>query len=175
MLALKSIFFDQMKETSMNLQSMAQGAAAQLKDRKETISVAESSAGGIISAGLLSVPGASAYYAGGTVIYTKESRKIFLELPMDELKGLKPLTEEMAMVFARAVRDTMGSDWGIAELGVAGPGGTPYSKEVGISVMALAGPKEASETVITGHDDREKNMFEFSAKAFQLIERTLSS
>jgi nicotinamide-nucleotide amidase len=82
----------------MKLQSMAQGAAALLKERKETIAVAESSAGGVISAGLLSVPGASAYYAGGTVIYTKASRKVFLDLPMDELTGLKPLTEEMASV-----------------------------------------------------------------------------
>ena len=158
----------------MNLQSMAAGAATLLRERKETISVAESSAGGIISAGLLSVPGASAYYAGGTVIYTKASRKIFLELPMDELKGLKPLTGEMALVFARSIQRTMGSTWGIAELGVAGPGGTPYSDEVGISVIALAGPDEVNETVITGHDDREKNMFEFSSRAFQLIERTLA-
>ena len=140
----------------MNLQSMAEGAAKLLKERKETISVAESSAGGIISAGLLSVPGASAYYAGGTVIYTK------------------PLTGEMALVFARSIQRTMGSTWGIAELGVAGPGGTPYSDEVGISVIALAGPDEVSETVITGHDDREKNMFEFSSRAFQLIERALA-
>ena len=158
----------------MNLQSMAEGAAKLLKERKETISVAESSAGGIISAGLLSVPGASAYYSGGTVIYTKASRKIFLELPMDDLKGLKPLTGEMALVFARSIQRTMGSTWGIAELGVAGPGGTPYSDEVGISVIALAGPDEVSETVITGHDDREKNMFEFSSRAFQLIERALA-
>ncbi len=158
----------------MNLQIMAEGAAARLKARKETISVAESSAGGIISAGLLSVPGASAYYAGGTVIYTKASRKIFLELNMEELKGLKPLTGEMALFFARAIQRTMNSDWGIAELGVAGPGGTPYSDEVGISVIALAGPSEVSETIITGHDDREKNMFEFSSRAFQLIESTLA-
>jgi len=159
----------------MNLQLMATGAADLLKKQKQTISVAESSAGGLISAGLLSVPGASAYYAGGTVIYTKESRKVFLDLPMDQIKGLKPLTEEMAMVFARSIRESMGATWGIAELGVAGPGGTPYSKEVGISVIALAGPVEASETVITGHDDREKNMFEFAARALQLLERTLGS
>jgi PncC family amidohydrolase len=159
----------------MNLQSMAQGAAALLRERKETIAVAESSAGGIISAGLLSVPGASAYYSGGTVIYTKASRKVFLDLPMDELKGLKPLTPEMAMVFAHSIRNSMGSDWGLAELGVAGPGRTPYSEEVGISVIALAGPTDNSEVVVTGHDDREKNMFEFSARALQLIERTLSS
>ncbi len=159
----------------MNLQTMAAGAAALLKERKETISVAESSSGGIISAGLLSVPGASSYYAGGTVIYTKASRKVFLELPMDQLKGLKPLTGDMALVFARAIKQALDADWGIAELGVAGPGGTPYSKEVGISVIALAGPDEVSETVITGHDNREQNMFEFSTRAFQLIERTLAS
>lgn len=149
--------------------------AKMLTERGETIAVAESSTGGLISANLLMVPGASAYYAGGTVIYTKESRKIFLNLPMAKLKGLKPLTEDMAMVFAETVKQDLSADWGLAELGVAGPGGTPYSKEVGISVIALTGPASTSIIVRTGDNDREKNMHRFTEGAFSLIENTLMS
>lgn len=157
----------------MSLTTLASPAAERLKARKETIAIAESSTGGLISASLLAVPGASAYFLGGTVIYTRQSRKVFLELPMDELKGVKPLTEEIARIFAEAIRASLDATWGIAELGVAGPSGTPYSSEAGISVIAVAGPIVSSEKVVTGHNDREKNMHQFSERALSLLERTL--
>ena len=105
----------------MSLTTSAAPSAALLKSRKETVAIAESSTGGLISASLLAVPGASAYFLGGAVIYTRESRRIFMDLPMDKLKGVKPLTEEIARIFAESIRDTMGATWGVAELGVAGP------------------------------------------------------
>ncbi len=157
----------------MSLTTSANPVAELLKSRKETVAVAESSTGGLISASLLSVPGASSYYLGGTVIYTRESRKVFLELPMDKLKGVKPLTEDIAIIFAECIRDTLGSTWGIAELGVAGPSGTPYSNEAGISVIAVVGPVKASTTIRTGHNDREKNMHEFTDHALTLLANTL--
>lgn len=157
----------------MDIDSLRDSVAELLKDRRETIAVAESSTGGLISANLLAVPGASAYYFGGTVIYTKASRKVFLNLPMDKIKNLKPLTEDMAMVFAETIRQDLNATWGLAELGVAGPGITPYSKEAGISVIALAGPLSASTTIRTGHDDREKNMSQFVQGAFHLLISTL--
>jgi len=159
----------------MSLDLVRERVAVLLKERGETVAVAESSTGGLISANLLAVPGASAYFSGGTVIYTRESRKVFLNLPMDKLKGLKPLTEDMAMVFAETIQKDLKATWGIAELGVAGPGATPYSEEVGISVIALAGPKSASVTIRTGREAREENMFEFVLGAFKLLEHTLSS
>ena len=157
----------------MGLETPALPVAALLKSRRETVAVAESSTGGLIAASLLAVPGASAYFLGGTVIYTRESRKVFLNLPMDKLKGLKPLTEAMVRIFAETIRDDLGATWGIAELGVAGPGGTPYSAEVGISVIAVAGPIVSSETVRTGFDNREKNMHQFAERALLLLEETI--
>ncbi len=157
----------------MGLETQALPIAALLKSRRETVAVAESSAGGLIAASLLAVPGASAYFLGGAVIYTRESRKIFLKLPMERLKGLKPLTEEMTRIFAQTIRDDLGATWGIAELGVAGPGGTPYSNEVGISVIAVAGPVVSSEIVRTGIDNREKNMHQFTERALLLLEKTV--
>jgi len=160
-------------EHLLSLATVALPAADLLKARKETIAIAESSTGGLISASLLAVPGASAYFLGGTVIYTRQSRKIFLELPLDKLKGVKPLTEEIARIFAETIRLSMDATWGLAELGVAGPSATPYSKEAGISVIAVAGPIVTSEKVVTGHNNREQNMQQFSERALSLLEKTL--
>ena len=148
--------------------------SAALKARGETIAVAESTTGGLISAGLLSTPGASAYFLGGTVIYTRESRKTFLHASADQLQGVKPLSEEMALFFARAVRAELGATWGIAELGIAGPGGSVYGYEAGNSVIAVSGPIEAAVRINTDHDDRIRNMEEFTESAFELLKEVLA-
>ena len=150
-------------------------AAKLLTEHNHSISVAESSTGGLIAASLLSVPGASRYFMGGTVIYTVKSRQEFLDLDRERIKKLKPLTEEMALEFARAARAKLDTIWGIAELGVAGPGGTPYSDAIGISVIAISGPVDASVTIRTDSDDREGNMETFTDKALQLLVQTLDS
>ena len=152
----------------------ARSAAALLIEHKHTVSVAESSTGGLIAASLLSVPGASCYFIGGSVIYTLRSRRAFLDLDRERTKQLKPLTEEMALEFARAARAKLDTTWGIAELGVAGPGRTPYSEDTGISVIALSGPVEASVTVTTGSDDREENMRLSTDRALQLLVQTIA-
>ena len=160
---------------TMSRFSQYTGSAAKLLiELDHSISVAESSTGGLIAASLLSVPGASSYFMGGTVIYTIKSRLAFLDLDRERIKQLKPLTEEMALEFARAARAKLDTTWGIAELGVAGPGGTPYSDATGISVIALSGPVNASVTVKTQSNDREKNMKEFSDAALLLLAETLA-
>ena len=145
-----------------------------LKNTNSTIAVAESSTGGLISAALLSVPGASAYFLGGAVIYTRESRKQWVQIPREKLAGVKPMTEEMAMLFAEAAREKLGATWGISELGAAGPTGTPYGYDAGTSVIAISGPQNASTTVLTGISDREQNMELFTASALELLADTLT-
>ncbi len=144
-----------------------------LKARGETIAVAESTTGGLISARLLSMPGASAYFAGGTIIYTRLSRKVFLGASAEKLRGVKPLTEEMATFFARAVREKLSATWGIAELGLAGPTGSAYGYEAGNSVIAVSGPIEAATRIDTGHNDRARNMAEFAEGACRLLRDVL--
>ena len=144
---------------------MAKEISDVLKARKETIAVAESTTGGLISARLLSVPGASAYFMGGTIIYTRESRKVFLDATSEKLAGVKPLSEEMALFFARQVRKKLGATWGISELGLAGPTGSVYGYEAGNSVMAVSGPIESAIHINTGHNDRARNMEEFADAA----------
>jgi nicotinamide-nucleotide amidase len=140
-----------------------------LKARGETIAVAESTTGGLISARLLSMPGASAYFIGGTIIYTGISRKVFLDASAEKLHGVKPLSEEMAKFFAKQVREKLAATWGIAELGIAGPAGSIYGYEAGNSVIAVSGPIEAVVRVNTGHNDRIENMEEFADRACQLL------
>ena len=147
--------------------------AGLLIDRGDTVSVAESSTGGLISANLLSVPGASAYFQGGSVVYTLASRRAFLDLDRARVRELKPLTEEMVAEFARAAREKLDTTWGIAELGAAGPAGTPYGHGPGISVIAISGPCSISSTTRTSEDDRHSNMLAFTEAGLLLFRRAL--
>ena len=103
------------------LVTIAGAIATLLKERKETIAVAESSAGGLISAALLAIPGASAYFLGGGVIYTGAARRALLRVPDDAVKGIRSSTEAYALVKARSIRELMGTTWGLAETGATGP------------------------------------------------------
>src|SRR5712672_101881 len=104
----------------------AQKLGALLKDRHETIAIAESSAGGLISAALLSIPGASAYFLGGAVVYTRTARSALLDIPESALEGIRPSTEPYALLLARTARARFGSTWSIAETGATGPTGNRY-------------------------------------------------
>ena len=146
-----------------------------LIDRGDTVSVAESSTGGLISANLLSVPGASAYFQGGSVVYTLASRRAFLDLDCDRVREFKPLTEDMVAEFARAAREKLETTWGIAELGAAGPAGTPYGHGPGVSVIAISGPCSISSTTQTHDDDRNSNMLAFTEAGLLLFRRALQT
>ena len=147
--------------------------AERLKARQQTVAVAESSTAGLISASLLAVPGASAYFKGGSVVYTLESRRELLGIRRADVEGLEPLTEQMVLRFAEIARAQLDATWGIAELGVAGPAGARYGHPPGISVLAVVGPNDLSTTVTTGSDDREQNMWAFTAAAMQLFDAAL--
>src|SRR5271167_1310178 len=96
-----------------SLLPLAEKLGARLKARGETVSVAESSTAGLISAALLAVPGASSYYLGGAVVYTRQSRELLLGIPPSALEGIRPATEPYALLLARAVREKVSASWGI--------------------------------------------------------------
>ncbi len=147
--------------------------ASKLVASGQSVSVAESSTGGLIAANLLSVSGASNYFRGGSIIYTRESRHAFLDLDLVKLKGVKPLTEPMVAEFARAARIKLDATWGIAELGAAGPRATPYGHAPGTCVIGISGPVNASITVETFSENREENMVQFTEAALGLFNTTL--
>src|SRR5262245_44487062 len=94
---------------------LAEKIGARLKERGETIAVSESSTGGLISAALLAVPGASAYFLGGAVVYTSQARKALLGIGDKEMVGIRSASEAYAALGARTVRERHGATWGLAE------------------------------------------------------------
>ncbi|HLX79972.1 MAG TPA: CinA family protein [Burkholderiales bacterium] len=148
-------------------------AGALLKERKHTIAVAESSAGGLINAALVAVPGASAYYLGGAMVYTPKGRAVLLGIAKEELAGMRSASEPYAMLAARRVRANLGTTWGLGETGASGPSGNRYGDAPGHACIAVSGPVEAVITIETGSADREANMWEFARRALGLLESCL--
>ena len=154
---------------------IAERIAAILKARRQTIGVSESSTGGLISAALLAIPGASAYFLGGAVVYTRQSRAELLAVTEQELTGITPSTEAYALLFARKIRGKLATNWTVGETGTAGPTGSRYGHAAGHSCIAVIGPNgERSITVETGKSDRLDNMRVFSIAALDLLEKGLA-
>ena len=151
----------------------AEKAAALLKARHETIAVAESSAGGLITAALLAVPGASAYCVGGAVLYTRQAWHALRDFNQEMLGGARPATEEHALIRARIIRERFAADWGIGETGAAGPTGNRYGDPAGHVCLAVAGRLERAITLETGSRDRAANMHAFAAAALTLLAESL--
>jgi nicotinamide-nucleotide amidase len=157
-----------------DLEELGRVAADNLVAAGATVAVAESSTGGLISAALLAVPGASAYYRGGSVIYTLEARRELLGIRRADVEGLEPLTEAMTARFAARARHQLAATWAVAELGVAGPTPARYGHAPGISVLAVDGPRPMTRVIQTGSDDREANMWRFTAAALELLVEALT-
>jgi nicotinamide-nucleotide amidase len=155
---------------------LAEQVAMLLKQRRETIAVAESSSGGLLSAALLAVPGASAYFLGGAVVYTRDARKHLLAIPPEEVKGMRSASEPYALLLARTTRERFSSSWALAETGTAGPTGNPYGDAPGHCCLAISGTAgaEAAITLETGSADRVANMRAFARAGLELLERHLS-
>lgn len=154
---------------------LAEKIAALLIARSETVAVAESSTGGLISAALLAVPGASAYYRGGGVIYTPRARAALVNITREEMDGLRGATEPYAALLAGRARDLLATTWGLSETGATGPSGNRYGDAPGHSCMAVAGPRSVSITIETGSADRIANMRAFAHRALTLFADTVSA
>lgn len=152
---------------------LAEQVAILLKQRRETVSIAESSTGGLVSAALLAVPGTSAYFLGGAVVYTRKAREVLMNLPREAVAGIRSGSESYALLLARTASQRLSANWGLAETGAAGPTGTPYG-DAGHSCIAIAGMAEEAITIETGNADRLENMRAFAAAALELLQRHLS-
>ena len=156
-----------------SLTQLGSTVGALLKERKHTIAVSESSAGGLINAALVAVPGASAYYLGGGVIYTVAGREALLRLGRQDVTGMRSASEPYAALLAKTVRANLGTTWGLSETGASGPSGNRYGDAAGHACIAVSGPVDAVITVETGSADREANMWEFVRRALELLESCL--
>ena len=162
-----------------SLLPLAREVASLLVARKETIAVAESSAGGLIAASLLAVPGASAYFLGGAVVYTARARRLLMGITNEEMAGLRSSSEPYARLLALRSMERFGSTWGLAETGASGPSGNSYGDAPGHSCIALAGPlmgaaaTSMSLTIESGLSDREQNMRRFARVALETLHSSL--
>jgi nicotinamide-nucleotide amidase len=157
-----------------DLVAIAEKIAAHLIARKQTIAVAESSTGGLISAALLAVPGASAYFLGSAVVYTQDARRILTDIPDEAMKGIRSASEPYAELLASRIQERFSTDWGLSETGATGPTGNRYGDAAGHSCTAVIGPQRAVMTLETGSADRLGNMHAFAAAALNQLLRNLS-
>ena len=148
---------------------IAEQIAAKLTARKQTIAVAESSTGGLISAALLSVGGASAYFMGGGVVYTRQAKQLLLSIDDAAIAQFRAATEGHALILARAARARFNTTWGLSETGATGPTGNRYGDPAGHTCIALVGASEKAITLRTGKDDRVENMRLFAAAGLKLL------
>ena len=145
-----------------------------LKERNETIAVGEGSCGGLVSAALVTVPGASNFYVAGAVLYTRPAFRDLVGEDRNALKGLRGSTEPFSLALARLVREKFGSTWAIGESGASGPSGNRYGDKAGHAALAVAGPVEKTRILETGLEDRQENMWLFAAAALELVEQALA-
>ena len=158
-----------------SLTELTRTLGATLLQRKQTVAVAESSAAGLISAALLAVPGASAFYRGGVVSYTVYARQAFLGITDADMVGLRASTEPYALLMARRVKEKLGTDWALGETGATGPTGNRYGDAAGHACVAVIGPGiEQAVTLETRHGGRESNMWTFTRAALELFEHAVA-
>ena len=154
---------------------LAEKIAGVLKARRDTIAVAESSTGGLIAAALLAVPGASAYFVGGAVVYTRTARAALLGISDAEMSGMRASTEPYALLCARRVRERHAATWGVGETGATGPTGNRYGDAAGHSCIAVVGPAIGRAiTLETGSSDRQANMEAFTRRALEFLADTVA-
>ena len=147
----------------------AEKAADLLKRRDEKLAISESSVGGLVSASLIAQAGASAFFLGSTVIYTREAGRVLRAGSVLDLKGLVPMTPDMVQALADGFRKQMGADWATSEMGAAGPAGSPYGPKPGTACISVSGPICRAQLVETGSDDRVANMRAFGQATLELL------
>ena len=153
-------------------------AGALLKERRELVAVGETSAGGLISACLLAVPGASAYFAGGAVTYSAKSIRGLAGISIDRMRaeGIRSSSEPYALLLATEIRARHGNvSWGVSETGAAGPTGNGYGDPAGHTCMAVVGATSTVRTLRTGSDDRLANMWAFAEATLRLFIEVLEA
>ena len=156
------------------LVTIAENIAAKLIERRQTIAIAESSTGGLISAALLAVPGASAYFLGSAVVYTRDARRILMDIPDEAMKGIRSASEPYARLLASQIRHRFSADWGLSETGATGPTGNRYGDAAGHSCIGIAGLEPSAMTLETGSADRLANMHVFAFTALNYLLENLS-
>jgi PncC family amidohydrolase len=151
------------------IDQLAEAIARRLVERKESVAVAESAAGGLIAAALLGVAGASAYFKGGAVVYTSDGKERLAGMPRTAIQANRSATIPHTIALAQAIRERLEATWGLAETGAAGPSGNRYGDAPGHAALAVVGPVERIQVLETGQSDRRQNMAAFAEATLRLL------
>ncbi|RMX86015.1 hypothetical protein D0869_03396 [Hortaea werneckii] len=147
-----------------------------LKDRGETVSIAETAAGGLISSSILSTPGASQIYKGGLTLYTLPSRIAYAGWSQETIANYKGPTTDIVSGLARHVRKDLESTYTIAESGTAGPtGGNTPNRKPGYVALAVDSDRGTFTKELNTElgADRVANMLRFAVEALKLLKEVL--
>ncbi len=112
-----------------------------LRERQETLSVAESCTGGGVGEALTSIPGSSAYFWGGVIAYDNSVKERVLQVDPQVLAEQGAVSGKVAEQMATGVRSLLNTDWGLSITGIAGPGGGTETKPVGLIYIGIADPQ----------------------------------
>lgn len=144
-----------------------------LTERKQTLSVAESCTGGMISSKIVSVPGSSNYYAGGVCVYSNLEKIKILDIKEETLKKYGAVSEETTIEMADGVRELMGTDYALSATGIAGPSGGTDLKPVGLVWIGFSGKEKKYALSFKFGNNREVNIQRASQRALEILRREL--
>jgi nicotinamide-nucleotide amidase len=156
----------------MEMSVAAAAAVHALVDRRETLATAESLTGGLVAATIVEIPGVSAVFRGGLVVYATDLKARLAGVPEDLLQERGPVDGDVAAALARGVRERCGADWGLATTGVAGP--EPQDgKPVGLVYVAVADRSGAVVRELKLDGNREAVRTESVTAVLQLLTDSL--
>lgn len=144
-----------------------------LKEKKQTLSLAESCSGGLIAHLVTSVPGSSVYFMGGVVSYSYESKTNMLGVTTDTLEKFGAVSEEVVIQMAEGARKEFKTDWAVSASGIAGPDGGMEGKPVGTVWIAVAGPNGVKAKKFQFGGDRERNIAVTAITALNMLRKQL--
>jgi nicotinamide-nucleotide amidase len=144
-----------------------------LRERGETVSVAESCTGGLVGQRLTSVAGSSDYFLGGFLTYTNAMKTALLGVSEALLAEHTAVSEAVAAAMATGARERTGASWGVSVTGVAGPAGGTEANPVGTVILGLAGSNGAHTHRLRFVGDRERIRMWASQAALDLLRRSL--
>lgn len=171
-----------------DVSKIVQEIAEILRSRNQTLAISEAACGGLISAYIVSVPGASNFYIGGKLVYSLKQRLKLSGWSEEEISNYMGPSQQVALKLARTAKYELGSTYVLSETGFAGPSNNLHiqnndengesdkelmddkSQSVGTVYLGLSGPNgEASTWKNTGNVDRAKNMSEFAKLGLEFL------
>ena len=146
-----------------------------LRNKKQTVGVAESCTGGGLGGMLTDIAGSSDYFWGGVIAYDNRVKIFLLDVSPEVLEERGAVCDIIAQQMANGVKKRLGVDWGIGITGIAGPGGGTEVKPVGLVYLGIAGPNDEVESIKCTFGDRSRDIIRYlsSCPALDKLRRKL--